>query len=140
MSPGSPRSEWGRFAEGSTERRILLALEDVVGVPLRPRALQVSRANRVEVEGLDDGATIAVQLMANHGAYKPAYRNKALADMLKLVWVRSQLPTVSRAILVVTDDTRAALSGWVVVAAADLGVEVYVFAGDAVHAMADAQL
>lgn len=140
MSTVSPHPEWGRFADGSTEQRMLLALEGVVGAPLRPRALQVSRANRVEVEGLDPDATIAVQVMANLGAYKPAYRNKALADMLKLVWIRSQLPTIRRAILVVTDDTRAALSGWVAVAAADLGIETYVFVDGVVRAADDGHL
>lgn len=122
-------SEWRRFGEGSIERAMISALEARVGVVLRPRLLTLSRNSRVEVEGTDPDASIVVQLAANHGAYKPAFRNKVMADMFKLIWVRDSVPSARRAILVVTDVTVQALGGWVAVAAADLGIDIFVFDG-----------
>jgi hypothetical protein len=84
---------------------------------------------RVEVEGMDAAGTVVAQLVANQGSYKPSYRNKVMADMFKLLWLRSAAPQVERAVLVVSTVTVRALNGWVAVAAADLGVEVYVFDG-----------
>ncbi|WP_285115463.1 hypothetical protein [Leifsonia sp. fls2-241-R2A-40a] len=126
----SGAGEWNRFAEGSVERRMLSALSDRVGTALRPRQLMVADGVRVEVEGMDAAGTIVVQLVANQGAYKPAFRNKVLADMLKVIWLRQVFADVARAALVVTTVTAQALGGWVSTAAADLGVEVWVLDGD----------
>ena len=131
---GDPREteNWGRFGVDSVERRMLVAAEDEVGRRLRPRALTLSGGRRVEVEGIADDDTVIAQLIANRGAYKPAFRNKALADMLKLLWVRSQLPRAERAVLIATAEVIPAFGGWVAVAAADLGVEVLVYDDDVV--------
>jgi len=125
-------SEWGRFADGSLEQRMLLAIGSELGTPLRPRPLVLDNRNRVEVEGIDSDGRIVVQLVANQGTYKPAYRNKVMADLFKLLWLRTGVPSAERAVLVVTELLVQALGGWVAVAAADMGVEVYVFDGERV--------
>ena len=125
-------SEWGRFADGSLEQRMLLAISAELGTPLRPRPLVLENRNRVEVEGIDADGRIVVQLVANQGTYKPAYRNKVMADLFKLLWLRAGVPSAERAVLVVTELLVQALGGWVAIAAADMGVEVYVFDGERV--------
>ncbi|WP_328677495.1 hypothetical protein [Streptomyces sp. NBC_00343] len=125
-------TEWSRFAEGSVERRMLLALGDRLGTPLRPKPLMLPDGSRVEVEGIDAGCRVLVQLVGNQGAYKPAYRNKVMADMFKLLWLRESVPTAERAVLLVTELIVQALGGWVARAAADLGIEIQVFDGSAV--------
>lgn len=122
-------SEWGRFADKAVERLMLTAISERLGVTLRPRPLLHENGSRVEVEGIDAGGLIVVQLVANQGTYKPAYRNKVLADLFKLVWLRECVPTAERAVLVVTELIVQALGGWVATAAGDLGIEVYVFDG-----------
>ncbi|MBB1197380.1 hypothetical protein [Curtobacterium flaccumfaciens] len=122
------RSEWGRFAPDSVERRMLEHAGTALGVVLRPRTVVLDRA-RVEVEGIDEGDRVVVQLVANQGAYKPAWRNKVMADLFKLLWLRRSVPGVERAVLVVAEPAARALAGWVSVAAADLGVEVLVWDG-----------
>ena len=128
-------TEWSRFAEGSVERRMLLALGDRLVVALRPKPLMLPDGSRVEVEGVDPDGRVLVQLVSNRGAYKPAYRNKVMADMFKLLWLRSSLPTAERAVLLVTEVIVQALGGCVARAAADLGIEVYVFDGSTVTAL-----
>jgi hypothetical protein len=125
-------SEWSRFADGSIEQRMLVAISAELGAQLRPRPLLLENRNRVEVEGIDPDGRIVVQLVANQGTYKPAYRNKVLADLFKLLWLRTSVPSAQRAVLVVTELIVQALSGWVAVAAADMGIEVYVFDGERV--------
>ncbi|WP_406120998.1 hypothetical protein [Streptomyces sp. NBC_00989] len=125
-------TEWSRFAEGSVERRMLLALGDHLGTPLRPKPLMLPDGSRVEVEGIDASCRVLVQLVGNQGAYKPAYRNKVMADMFKLLWLRDSVPTAERAVLLVTELIVQALGGWVARAAADLGIEIHVFDGGAV--------
>jgi hypothetical protein len=123
-------SEWSRFGEDSIERRMLIAAGEALGARLRPRPLLLPEGRqRVEVEGIDPDGRIVVQLVANQGAYKPAYRNKVMADLFKLLWLRNAVPSAKRAVLVVTEPIVQALGGWVALAAADLGVEVYVFDG-----------
>lgn len=123
-------TEWSRFTDGSIERRMLLALEARLGIVLRPKPLMLPDGSRVEVEGIDVDGRVLVQLVGNQGAYKPAYRNKVMADMFKLLWLRASLPTTERTVLLVTEVVVQALGGWVARAAADLGIEVYVFGGD----------
>ncbi|WP_405974508.1 hypothetical protein OG496_41330 [Streptomyces sp. NBC_00988] len=125
-------TEWSRFAEGSVERRMLLALGDRLGTPLRPKPLMLPDGSRVEVEGIDVGCRVLVQLVGNQGAYKPAYRNKVMADMFKLLWLRESVPTAERTVLLVTELIVQALGGWVARAAADLGIEIHVFDGSTV--------
>ncbi|PJJ63779.1 hypothetical protein CLV54_1454 [Compostimonas suwonensis] len=111
---------------------MLAAMSDECGVELRPRPL-VLAGSRVEVEGIDADGRIVVQLVANQGAYKPSYRNKVMADLFKLLWLRESVPNAERAVLVVTRLVVQALGGWVAVAAVDLGIEVYVFDGERVE-------
>jgi hypothetical protein len=125
-------SEWSRFADGSIEQRMLLAISAELGAQLRPRPLLLENRNRVEVEGIDPDGRIIVQLVANQGTYKPAYRNKVMADLFKLLWLRTSVPSAQRAVLVVTELIVQALGGWVAIAAADLGIDVYVFDGEQV--------
>jgi hypothetical protein len=123
-------SEWSRFGVDSVERRMLTAAGDALGVRLRPRPLLLPEGRqRVEVEGIDPDGRIVVQLVANQGSYKPSYRNKVMADLFKLLWLRDAVPSAERAVLVVTEPIVQALGGWVAIAAADLGVEVYIFDG-----------
>jgi hypothetical protein len=122
------RSDWGRFAPDTVERRMLEHTGTTLGFVLRPRTVVLDRA-RVEVEGIDLGGRVVVQLVANQGAYKPAWRNKVMADMFKLLWLRQAVPGVERAVLVVAQPASRALAGWVAVAAADLGVEVLLWDG-----------
>jgi hypothetical protein len=105
-------SEWSRFADGSIEQRMLVAISAELGAQLRPRPLLLENRNRVEVEGIDPDGRIVVQLVANQGTYKPAYRNKVLADLFKLLWLRTSVPSAQRAVLVVTELIVQALSGW----------------------------
>jgi hypothetical protein len=125
-------SEWSRFADDSMEQRMLVAAGEALGTRLRPRPLLLDGRHRVEVEGIDPDGRIVVQLVANQGAYKPSYRNKVMADLFKLLWLRNGVPSARRAVLVVTEPIVQALGGWVALAAADLGVEVYVFDGERV--------
>lgn len=124
-------SEWSRFAEGSIERGMLLALGERLGTRIRPKPLMLPDGNRVEVEGIDAAGRVLVQLVGNQGAYKPAYRNKVMADMFKLLWLRDSVPTAERSVLLVTELIVQALGGWVALAAADLGIEIYVYDGSA---------
>ena len=125
-------TEWSRFTDGSIERRMLIALSEHLGTKLRPKPLMLPNGSRVEVEGIDGGGRLLAQLVSNQGAYKPAYRNKVMADMFKLLWLRDSVPTAERALLVVTELIVQALGGWVALAAADLGIEIYVFGGNTV--------
>ena len=111
---------------------MLTALGDRLGTTLRPKPLMLPDGSRVEVEGIDAEGRLLVQLVSNQGAYKPAYRNKVMADMFKLLWLRDSVPTAERAVLVVTELIVQALGGWVARAAAELGIEIYVFDGNAV--------
>ncbi|MHA7987428.1 hypothetical protein ACX9R5_16650 [Rathayibacter sp. CAU 1779] len=86
--------------------------------------------NQIEVEGTDDELRIVAQVIGNRGTYKAAYRNKVLADLFKLAWVRQSLSSVEIAVLVVTDAVVPALAGWVPQAAADMGIDVLLI-GDA---------
>jgi hypothetical protein len=124
------RPEWGRFAPDSVERLMLDHTGAALGLVLRPRTVVLDRA-RVEVEGIDEADSVVVQLVANQGAYKPAWRNKVMADLFKLLWLRQSIPGSPRAVLVVAEPAARALAGWVAVAATDLGVEVLVWDGAA---------
>ncbi len=70
-------SEWSRFADGSIEQRMLVAISAELGAQLRPRPLLLENRNRVEVEGIDPDGRIVVQLVANQGTYKMAAHERA---------------------------------------------------------------
>ena len=128
----APDREWGRFDARSLERRILEASSQMLGTELRPRRLLLDSGNSVEIEGMDAAQRTVVQIVGNQGTYKAAYRNKVLADLFKLSWVGSCMPTVQLKALVITEAVMPALGGWVRTAAADMGVSVFVFDGDTI--------
>lgn len=97
-----------------------------LGTVLRPKTLQIEDF-WVETEGTDPGATIVVQLVANRGRYKTTFRNKVMADMFKLLWLRQSVPTAQQAVLVICEPATPALSGWVRRAADDMGVKILVW-------------
>ncbi|PWJ53625.1 hypothetical protein SAMN06264364_11128 [Quadrisphaera granulorum] len=121
---------WGRFAPGSVERRMLVDAGAHLGVELRPRMIRLDRA-RVEVEGIDAADRYIAQLVANQGAYKPAFRNKVMADFFKLLWLRQTIPGAPEPVLVIAEPVRRALAGWVGTAAAETGITVLVWGAGA---------
>jgi hypothetical protein len=129
---GTPLPAWHRLAEGSPEWRALEALGNKFDTTLRPRQIQVDGGGRIEVEGTDEAGTVIVQFVLNSGTYKSAFRNKAQADMFKLVWLRSAAFPGSRCVLCISPVVAQVFgpNGWVVAAARDLGIEVYVLGDD----------
>ena len=97
---------------------MLESLSTDLGVALRPRTLVFDDGTRVELEGADTAGIVLVQLLPNRGAYRPAFRNKVLADLFKLAWLRTELPQARRAILLATPTVLPGLGGWVPRAAA----------------------
>lgn len=110
---------------------MLESLSTDLGVALRPRTLVFDDGTRVELEGADTAGIVLVQLLPNRGAYRPAFRNKVLADLFKLAWLRTELPQARRAILLATPTVLPGLGGWVPRAAASCGVEIRLVDPDA---------
>lgn len=123
----------GRIQPESTEHAMLVALGERLGVTLEPRTLAVPGGMRVEVEGIDSAASVLVQLVANSGIAKSSHRNKAIADMLKLVWLRGVLPTRPRLVLCISEPLARFFTpaSWPSAAATDMHVDVYIFRPDA---------
>ncbi|ACU36564.1 hypothetical protein KCV87_06895 [Actinosynnema pretiosum subsp. pretiosum] len=118
---------WHRFGPESTERRMLELLGARYAAHLRPRTFTLPDDSRVEVEGVDPSGTILVQLVANQGNYKSHHRNKVMADMFKLIWLREALLPGGHAVLCVSSTVAQAFSGWVAAAARDSRVEVLLY-------------
>lgn len=123
----------GRIQPESTEHAMLRALGERLGVDLESRTLTVPGGLRVEVEGIDPAASMLVQLVANTGTPKSSHRNKAIADMLKLVWLRGVLPTRPRLVICISEPLARFFTpaSWPSAAAADMHVDVYIFRPDA---------
>jgi hypothetical protein len=119
----------GRILPESTEHAMLHALGERLGVQLSSRTLAVPGGLRVEVEGIDAAASVLVQLVANTGAPKSSHRNKAIADMLKLVWLRGVLPTRPRLVICISEPLARFFTpaSWPSAAAADMQVDVYIY-------------
>lgn len=129
---GTISRTWHRLGEGTAEWRALEALSHEFGTTLRPQRIELHAGGRTEVEGTDEAGSFIVQLVLNSGALKSAFRNKVNADMFKLVWLRSAAFPGSRCVLCISPVIAQVFqpNGWVVAAARDLGIEVYVLGED----------
>ncbi|MGK9147904.1 hypothetical protein KXS11_09795 [Plantibacter flavus] len=124
--------ETGRMAAQSIEHAMLQTLGGRLGVDLAPRVLTLADGQRVEVEGIDAAARIVVQLVPSAAQPKSHHRNKAMADLFKLVWLHEALPTRPRAVLCISEPLARFFSAgaWPRTAARDLGVDVWVHGDD----------
>jgi hypothetical protein len=136
--PASPATGWGRFGPDSVERAMLLRLSDVIGVQLRPRSLVVQGA-RTELEGVDVDDSVLVQVVGNSGQFRSQHRNKVMADMFKLTWLRASAFPAARLVMCVSATVAQTFTStaWVTVAARDLRVEVWVDDGSRVRPLGD---
>lgn len=125
---------WRRFGPESVERAMLTRLGALFGVELRPRLLDLPDGPRTELEGADPGNTVLVQVVGNSGVFRSQHRNKVMADMFKLTWLRAAVFPDARIVLCVSTTVAQTFTStaWVTAAARDLGVEVYVDDGTAV--------
>lgn len=107
---------------------LLDALAAHLGIPLAPRLVTLPDGVRVEVDGIDSSNRLLVQCIASAGVVKSGQRNKAMADALKLVWLRSTLFVGARVALCVSEPVSRffAAPAWLAQAAVDLRVEIYV--------------
>jgi hypothetical protein len=121
--------ETGRMAPESVEHAMLRAVAERLAVELAPRVLTIDGGVRVEVEGIDAAGSVVVQLVPTSGPPKSHHRNKAMADMLKLVWLHRALPAHPRAVLCISEPLLRFFTpaSWPSTAARELGVEVLVF-------------
>ncbi|MFI5934300.1 hypothetical protein [Actinoplanes sp. NPDC051494] len=127
-----PERGWRRFGPDSIERAMLLELSTTFGVELRPRSIDLDDGTWLEIEGADEANTVLIQMIGNQGTFRSQHRNKVLADMFKLTWLRTALFPQSRIVLCVTETVAQVFSpsGWSTKAARDLGIEVRVYTGD----------
>lgn len=118
----------------SVEHAMLRAVSREIDVGLEPRTLSLAGGLRVEVEGIDEAETVLVQLVPTSGQPKSHHRNKALADLAKLAWLRSVMTPTPRAVLCVSEPLARFFSpaSWPSTAARDLGVNIVVYRPDAV--------
>ncbi|HWS37133.1 MAG TPA: hypothetical protein VN408_30860 [Actinoplanes sp.] len=129
MSDAGDERGWRRFGPDSIERAMLLALGDEFGVVLRPRSIDLGDGTRLEIEGADEACDLLVQMVGNQGTFRSLHRNKVMADMFKLTWLRKAMFPDSRAVLCVSETVAQVFtpSGWTTRAAGDLGIEVWIF-------------
>ena len=125
--PERPRSEWGRFGEGATERAVLIALGRELGMRLRPRQLRLPDGGRTEVEGAAEDGPVVVQLVIKAGEFTSQHRNKVMADMFKLAWIGTAVSPDARRILCISSGALPAFraGGWLRRAAADFAIELH---------------
>lgn len=128
MSQKQDERIWRRFGPDSPERAALLALSDHLGVPLRPRTIELQPGAVFEVEGVDPEARHLVQVVVNRGGYTSQQRNKVLADMFKLVWLKTTRFPECRIGLVLSVSTAEAFKprSWTFLAAQELGFDLFV--------------
>lgn len=125
---GDDDPSWRRFGPESPERAALVALSDHLGVRLRPRSVELAPGTSLEIEGIDEDAHYLVQIVVNRAEFTSKQRNKTLADLFKLVWLRDTRFPHARVGLVLNDITSAAFKphSWTFVAARELKVELWV--------------
>lgn len=123
---------WRRFGPDSAERAMLLALGAELGLDLRPRSIDLGDGTWLEIEGTDADHTVLIQLIGNQGTFRSQHRNKVMADMFKLTWLRTALFPESRIVLCVSEMVAQVFTptGWSTRAARDLGIEVRVHRAD----------
>lgn len=117
---------------GSIEHEMRVALSVELGEELHTLQFQLPNGARIEVEGINDARTVLVQFVGNRGAFKPQHRNKAMADLFKLNWLRSSQFPGSRAILCVGETTAQVFRplAWPSIAARDLGIAILLYHGE----------
>lgn len=121
-------NEWRRLGPDSPERAGLIALSSHLGLTLRPRALEVAPGTNVEIEGVDPEGTFVVQAVLNQGAYTSHQRNKALADLYKMGWLRDRFFPGATVALLLSPTTVEAFKprSWTLLAAREQGVRLFV--------------
>lgn len=121
-----------RFAEGSIEHAMLVALARHLGTGLAPAAITVRGDVRFEAEATDEAHAVFVQFVANTGEFKSAHRNRVTANLFKLAWIRHALFPHARHVLCVTPNVTQALAptGWAALATRDLGIDVLIYEAD----------
>ncbi|MRK02240.1 hypothetical protein GEV27_11975 [Aeromicrobium sp. S22] len=126
--PVDDEASWRRFTPGAPEREALLALSAELGLRLRPRLVPLSLGTTFEVEGIDADDTHLVQVVVNRGAFSSNQRNKVLADMFKLLWLRSTRFPQAEVCLVLSESTAEAFKprAWTTLAADELGFHLFV--------------
>ena len=126
--PVDDESQWHRFAPDAPERNALLALSAELGLRLRPRLVPLSPGTTFEVEGIDPDNTHLVQVVTNRGVFSSNQRNKVLADMFKLMWLRSTRFPDARLCLVLSESTAEAFKprSWTSLAAEELDFYLFV--------------
>ncbi|MFF5083171.1 riboflavin kinase [Actinoplanes sp. NPDC000266] len=132
MGEDAEERGWRRFGPDSIERAMLLALGEELGVDLRPRSIDLGDGTRLEIEGADEACGLLVQMVGNQGTFRSLHRNKVMADMFKLTWLRSSMFPESRIVLCVSATVAQVFSpaGWTTRAARDLGIEVLLYNAD----------
>ncbi|MFT4305575.1 MAG: hypothetical protein QM604_01645 [Microbacterium sp.] len=128
---------WGRFPPGSPERHALRAIHELTGVAVRPLRLDLGDGCRVEVDGGAADGSVVAQLPFRGGEFTSAYRNKIMADMFKLGWLRRLAAPRARAVLCVSPSAAAAFrpGGWLVRAAADTAIDAFCWDGQTLAAL-----
>lgn len=127
-------NEWRRLGPDAPERAALLALSELLGVTIRPRAFEVAPGTNVEVEGADPEGRFLVQAVLNQGSYTSHQRNKALADLYKMQWIQGRAFPEATVCLLLSPSTVEAFKprSWTLIAAREQGVRLFVFADGAI--------
>ncbi|MEA9984664.1 MULTISPECIES: hypothetical protein [Subtercola] len=109
---------------------LLAALSTHLGLELSGRSVTMADGVRLQIDGVDESGRLLVQCVASSGVVKSTQRNKAMADALKLVWLRSTLFVGARVALCISEPVGRFFTkpAWLAQAVADLHVEVYVVA------------
>lgn len=125
-------ASWRRLAPGSPEREALVALSTELGLQLRPRLEPVRPGTTFEVEGIDPDDSLLVQVVVNRGTFSSTQRNKVLADMFKLLWLRTTRFPEAQVALLLSESTAEAFRprSWTSLAAAELGFDLWVHTND----------
>lgn len=124
LPPGDSREQQ------EAERHMLDALGVGLGTVLEPRAFVMKSGVRVEIDGVSDDASIAVECWVHQGAPRGGQMNKPILDAFKLMWLASTMRARPRLILCLSDDAAArpftTARSWRAQALRDVGVEVIV--------------
>jgi hypothetical protein len=132
MGEDAEERGWRRFGPDTIERAMLLALSDELGVELRPRSIDLGDGTRLEIEGADEECGLLIQMVGNQGTFRSLHRNKVMADMFKLTWLRTSMFPHSRIVLCVSETVAQVFTpaGWTTRAARDLGIEVMLYSAE----------
>ena len=112
-----------------------MELSRELAIPLRPLRMRVrtQEGSRVEVDGAASDGSVFVQVSLRRGDFTSQHRNKIMADMFKLSWLRTAAAPGARAILCVGVNAAAAFRPG---AAPDMHIEVWVWDGERIVGLA----